>query len=286
MEKFIFSRHAEKISEETPEGQLSERYFGITKEGEEKSREQTHEIAKIIENLPDRSVIILGGTSMAIRTKSTLEVYTDELRNIYENNDNIIFPASAEELKEELPIENKIFMKYIHHQLETLKLVGDELNYEKNEHKKAVVQFPLWIKQFTTSPEEWEEWKNYFNSTTDKVNEKNEMAEWIGYDKEPNPKKIADAMLVGLKRQQKFFKKFFPDNELVFINVGHNWMLDALFTLLANDEKISKEGFEKTGGEELKYNEFGELDFLPDSTISFRYRDKKYIYSPQKDNNE
>jgi len=281
MEKseFILSRHAKKISRETPEEEMSEKYPGITKEGEKETREKTKEIAGIIENLPEGSAIVLSGVSKVPRARATLEVYADELRDIFKDRKDVIFSSGPrlKEGKEKGPAE----------QLKELKEISEKMK-ESKESIKAIVHFPLWIKQFTASPEEWDKWAKYFETVKDEIGQSGDVqiAEWFEKKKGPNPDKIAEDLLLGLKREEKFFRKFFPDNEIVFINVDHSGELDALFTYLANKGEITKEGFQKIGGEIVKESEFGKLSFLPDGNMEFEYRDNKFSYKNNSENKE
>lgn len=275
--EFILSRHAEKVSQETPEEEKSEKYQGITKEGERKSREKMKEIADIIDDLPDGSVTVLSGISKAPRARATLEVYADELRNIFKDRENIIFSSEPrfEEKKDESLVER----------LRELRAISQKMK-ESTGNVKAIVQFPLWVKQFTSAPEAWAKWIEYFNTVKGGIdyNDDAEIAEWIDMKKGPNPDELSKNLLLGLKREEEFFRKFFPDNTITFINVTHSGELDALFTHLANNGEITKEGFEKIGGEIIKENEFGKLSFFPDGNIEFEYRGKRFSYKINDEN--
>lgn len=269
MEKseFIFSRHAKKATPETPEGELSEKYFGVTKEGEKETRARAKELADIVEKLPDKSIVVLSGVSRAERTRSTLKIYGDELRNIFKNREDIVIPQKQIEEKEEGLRES----------LDNLKNVSEIMKTEKG-RKKAIIQFPLWIKQFAASPEQWEEWSVYF-STVEKGD--SEISQWIKEKKGPNPQKLAKDILTGIKRENNFFRKFFPENTMIFINVDHSGELDALFTYLANEGIVGKEGFEKIGRKEVEESEISQLSFLPDGKIEFKYRDATFSCPPK-----
>jgi hypothetical protein len=277
--EFILSRHAEKILEKTSEEEKSEKYQGITKEGERKSREKTKEIADIIDDLPDGSVTVLSGISKALRTRATLEVYADELHNIFKDRENIIF--SSEPKFGEKEDEN------LAERLGELRVISQKMK-ENTGNVKAIVQFPIWIKQFTSAPEAWDKWAEYFKTIKiqDKKYQTNdtEIAQWLDAKKGVNPDELSKNLLLGLKREEEFFRRFFPDNTIAFINVTHSGELDALFTHLANNSEITKEGFEKIGGEIVKENEFGKLSFSPDGNIEFEYRGKRFSYKINDEN--
>jgi hypothetical protein len=90
MTRFVFCHHAER-ADKRPAWEESDKYPGITKEGEKDTRKKTKALAKMICDSPVDSVVILGGCSKAIRTKSTLMVFTDELRQIFQNEKGILF---------------------------------------------------------------------------------------------------------------------------------------------------------------------------------------------------
>lgn len=282
-EEFIISRHTEKTDRRTPEDEFSTDYFGITKKGEREAREKAREIAQLIKDLPDHSVAILSGISRAIRTRSTLEIYGDELRDVFSDDESVIFPDVPEGLPDDKLADDTIYFRYLKRQLEIIKSISVKLKEKGSEGKKAIIQFPLWIKQFTASGKEWEEWRRHFSSIKNKVGDNNEIAQWIEDGQGPNPEATASDLLIGLMRQVRFFRKFFPEGELLFVDVGHSGELDALFTKLANQGRVTREGFEKIGGKEVEYNESSQLRFLSDGTIEFEYRGQVYRYFPEKE---
>lgn len=264
--EFIFSRHAKKATPETPEEELSEKYFGITREGEKETRARAKELVDIIEGLPDKSIVILSGVSRAVRTRSTLEIYGSELRSIFKDREDIVIPQKQIEEKGERLRES----------LDNLKSISEMMKTERR-RKKAIIQFPLWIKQFAASPKQWKEWSSYFSMAKKGGSE---IAQWIEEKKDPNALKLAKDLLTGIKRVNNFFRKFFPENTMMFINVDHSGELDALFTYLANEGAVEKEGFEKIGGKEVEEGEISQLSFLPNGKIEFKYRGATFSCPP------
>lgn len=126
--EFVLSYHAERVTREN-QVEESEKYFGITKKGEKETRGKAIVLADKINHLPNGSVTILNGVSKAVRTRSTLEVYTDELQNIFRNRNDVIFFSKLDELKE-------IFVK-----------IGEFRN-----DAKAIIGFPRQIKEFIGLP--------------------------------------------------------------------------------------------------------------------------------------
>jgi len=79
--EFIFAHHAEKVREENIY-QEAPGYPMITRKGETQTREKTQMLVEVINKMPAESALILGGVSRAVRTKSTLAVFVDELREL------------------------------------------------------------------------------------------------------------------------------------------------------------------------------------------------------------
>lgn len=263
--QYIHSRHAKNTAKNTPEEEKSEKYFGITKEGESVTREKTEEIAEIIEELPEGSAVILSGVSKAIRTRSTLEAQGDELRKKFEGRDDILFLSESQDPESKLGVDSI---------LSELKSISQEADLEKNKDAKIVIQFPLWIKQFTAESEEWKEWSEYASEKD--ITKDSEVAKWIDAKKGPNPDKIAQGIIAKMKKEENFFRRFFPNRPILFLNVGHSGESDALITYLANNGEITKEGFKETGGKEIQNSEFFQLAFSPDGSATFKYRGKEY----------
>lgn len=122
---FIFAYHAEKVGEKNMADE-AKRYPMITKNGEKQTREKTKKtLVGAIEKLPNGSVMVLGGVSTAARTRSTLDVYFDELWKLLSGRDDIVFSR---------PIENS----------------GSIIPLRKD--AKAVVNFPYYIPEFISIP--------------------------------------------------------------------------------------------------------------------------------------
>ncbi len=130
MTNFVFCHHAERADRLA--GKESEQYPGITIKGEGETREKTKVLAKMIFGLPGGSVVILGGCSKAIRTKSTLMVHTDELRQTFVNEKDIIFSKSFDSTSP----------------LNALKEISARMHLPGNAGTKAIVDFPLPMEQF------------------------------------------------------------------------------------------------------------------------------------------
>ncbi len=132
MTKFVFCHHAERADRRNSAEKESKKYPGITVKGEKETRKKTETLAKMIRGLSDGSVVILGGCSKAIRTASTLAVFTDELQKIFEDKD-IIF---SEPFNPRTP-------------LGTLRRISEKVI---SDGKNTIVDFPLRIEEFISLP--------------------------------------------------------------------------------------------------------------------------------------
>ena len=137
MTKFIFCRHGERSDRGV--GVESVEYWGLTRNGVIEVRKKTEALIKTIEDAPNNTAIILGGCSKAIRTKSTLQVFTDELRRIYEKEKGIIF---SQPFNSETPLETLNAIKAL-----------EEISMRSNASKrKIIIDFPLHIEEFIAQP--------------------------------------------------------------------------------------------------------------------------------------
>ncbi len=180
MVRFVFCYHAERADRNL--GKESKNFPGITEKGEKETRKKTETLAKMIRGLSDNSVVILGGCSKAIRTASTLAVFTDELRKIFEDKD-IIF---SEPFNPRTP-------------LGVLRRISEKV--KSNDKNRTVVDFPLRIEEFISLP---------------------------GHEGPAGARRI----LAGLNRQVGFFRKFFPRNPMILVNIGHAPETDAFINYL------------------------------------------------------
>ena len=128
MTKFVFCHHAER-ADRYPVREKSEKYPEITKKGEKQTQEKAKILAQMIHGLSDSSVVVLGGCSKAVRTASTLAVFTDELRRIFQDKKDVIFSRA---FNPESP-------------LDALKEIS---MHHMGNGNKVIVDFPLPIEEF------------------------------------------------------------------------------------------------------------------------------------------
>ncbi len=181
MVKFVLCHHAERADRSA--GKESEKFPGITQKGEEETREKTKVLAKMICNLPGGHVVILGGCSKAIRTKSTLMVHTDELRRILQGQKDVLFSKPFNQVSP----------------LDALKEISIES--DSNRATKVIVDFPLPMEEFVA------------------LRGQKESA-------------VARRMVNGLNGQVGFFRRFFPNSQMVLVNNVHAPETEALIGFL------------------------------------------------------
>lgn len=193
--KFILSRHADKVTRGKKKEE-SKKYFGITERGEQAARLKVRVLADKVETLPDGSVIILCGVSKAVRTRSTLKVYADELRKLFKDRNDIIFST-------ELPDEKRGF------KIGELKKISARMG-KLNNVKAIIIEFPVRINEFIFISEQEEKEKALF-------------------------------LFMKLAKEERFFRRFFPENTVIFLNVGHSLEFKSLFNYLNKDLNLKRE---------------------------------------------
>lgn len=283
--EFFLTRHTKRPTEEevSPEG-----YPGISEAGVELAKERVKDISDLIENARPGTVISLVGVSPIERTRSTMKVYSEELRKSLEGKEGIIF-ISQEEIKKLYKEE-----KGVH---KTIEKINEKV--EENPAAKIVIEFPLmlkalsddrwWAPEDKNKPEKERKWGPYIEhlgGTAAFIRPKNEVIkQWFdeqgiveGKQVGPNPTEVAEGYLRTFKKLEKFLRKIFPNKPLLIGVVGHSFETDAFFTYLANNGKVTSEGFEKIGGKEIQETELARLIFKPDGNVVLKYRGQSFEY--------
>src|SRR6056297_184606 len=85
------------ITRHSTRGEGSE-YEQLSPEGVEKAKERVDELQALIESAEAGSVFVMGGNTSEARTRSTLQVYVDELKSRLEGQDDYLF-LEREEIK-------------------------------------------------------------------------------------------------------------------------------------------------------------------------------------------
>jgi hypothetical protein len=281
--EFFFTRH-------TKRGE-SEAYPGISEEGVELAKERALDIIEKIESSPPGTITVLLGVSPLERTRSTMKVYWEGIRERLEGREDVVV-ISQEEIKDLYRKE-----RGVHKTIEAIKK-----RIAENPKAKVVIEFPLAIggldiakewyhPEDINKPPEERRFSAYvdhlggierFRKERDKV-----LKQWFdekgivnGEQLGPNPQKIAEEYFEALRRMEGFVRKIFPQEPLRIIFVGHSVEGDAFLTFLANQGEVSSEGFEKIGGKQIEETEPAEI-ILEGDTIKLIYRDKEFKYTPK-----
>lgn len=242
----VLSRHSLR-GEDSP-------YPGISAAGAEKARERARgDLRELVEKSPPGAVMFIGGASEEIRTKSTAEVYGDELNNIFEGReDTVVITKST---VEELVKQGDSTMNEV---VRAVRAVAGIVN--SNPDKKIIVDYPLFLKEFERQrflkPETWhnkrevlpfyialvkkaqgnedDEFLRQWFISRGKITDPDTGEELIG----PNPDIVAVEYLRGLGRLRDFARKHIgKERPLVLVVVGHTPSLDAFITHFASPDK-------------------------------------------------
>lgn len=291
--EFFITRHSikPKTGESSPE-----KYPGISEEGVELAKKRVSEIIDLINKQPAGTVIPLLGVSPMERTRSTMKVYAEELKEKLKDREDITI-ISREEIKNLYKEE-----RGIHKTIEVIKK-----KIETNPSAKVVIEFPLMLKEFSNprwfhpedkdKPQEQRRPGPYidhlggikrFREQRDEAIKQWFSEKGIVNNKQlgPNPQEIAEKHIKALRRLENFARKIFPDKPLNIVIVGHSLEMDSLFTYLANGGQITSEGFERIGGKEFKETEPAKIKLNPDSTIELNYRGNSFKYNPSENYDE
>ncbi len=248
----FFTRHSMRPKEGDQE---SPDFEGVSEKGVELAKQRASEILESLEQSESGTIMFLGGTSEIARTKSTALIYGNEIQSIVseqKRNDILVFvPKDLENIE---GYSNKV--DYLVKQIIA------------NPEKKIVIDFPLFIKEFsfvgdfTTDDGKWTKYTRKMLKRCGGDSEKF-LRDWldnqgvIGDLKGPNPKEIAEKQLAGLNRLREFAEKYISGRPLIIGSVGHSWSLDALAVYLANKGDVTAEAFDK-----IKAKMIGETEMI------------------------
>ena|SRR3989338_1908316 len=240
------------------------------------AKERTKTIAELVKGSQRGTVIIYGGVTNENRTRSTAEVYTQELKNIlFKDKEDMHFIGKRD-------ILNRV--RRLGH-LKAAKNIASEINGCTLD-QRVLIDLPLSIKEFFMSRYLYErdgkterlEWKKLIDKH--KPNYTEAIKEWFGNPeliKLVDPETIAKDYIYGMQRFANFSRRFIPNRPLKIGLVGHSFLIDALLTYVANKEKISPQGFEKIGGHVVRETELSILEFDQRDNLRLRYRGKNFI---------
>ena len=260
--EFFATRHSLKVGEGDKE---SKKYPGLVyPEGEELGKERArHDIAIMIEQAPAEAVILIGGASNQIRTKSTAQLYGDNLKELFKDRNDVAV-ITRDEMTEIMSSGNK---------KESYRNI-----FENNFGKKIVIDFPMYLKELPLAqwildlperenPEAIKEW---LIKGTGMVNEKGESA--------PDPEEVAKNQIKALEKLKIFVEQYAKGRPLVIGAVGHSWNLDALLAYLASNKKgIDAKAYEKICQGEIGIRETQLIKFkIKDDKVELNFRGKNF----------
>jgi len=259
MQEAYFTRHSLKPDRG---GEESERYPGLSPKGVELAKERARqEIAQVVEKADVGSVIFIGGASDMLRTKSTAEIYGDELENIAAEGNLDALVITREQIQQ---IEggagsyNKTLKRVIN-------LIGEHRD------KKIVVDFPLFLRGLSLKEKGWFDDKGDL-SVMELVkkhnwNESEAAREWLetkGMVSDskmgPDPKEVARHTIEEINRLRTFGQKYLGNRPIIPFLVGHSWALDALLWESGDRAYLDNGTLKETELVGVKINPTGELE--------------------------
>jgi hypothetical protein len=282
----FLSRHQQRSDKDTyqadqPKESDSEHpdYPGITRAGVEKGQEVARtDLVDMVEQAEADAIIFLGGSSEEDRTKSTSKVYGDTLAEHYKENEDVVVVTQDE--------INKLFSKESEGSGKISEKIKELVN--SNAGKKLVVDYPLFLRNLSLRPmfrDPQTGERNELSHALEKISgqdadksfkvlleTKGDLGE---YKTEKTPQQVATEHMREIERLQKFAKKFTGDRQFILGLTGHGWNLDTLAIYLANEGKVTTEGFDKLEGKTIKQGEIIKLE-TKDDKVTFTHRDKEY----------
>ena len=266
------TRHSTKAKQEESE------YKQLSLSGVERAQERAKDLTEAVEQSDDGTIFFLGGNSIEDRTKSTLEVYSDELKRNFQDNEDVLFFG-----------RDKIKDMSKDGYSSTAESLIEEI--QQSPESKVIIDLPLYIKDIMKK-ESWYESTGEVKKGQLELLEKHgkdytgAIKEWFKQVNNKqgsiNPKEIAENYLNGIKRLEEFIKKFAPDRKINIVMIGHSFEIDALLTYLANDGKIDAEGFEKIGGKVVDETELSTIELKNEGQINLNYRGNDFVFKSQK----
>ncbi|OHA02174.1 MAG: hypothetical protein A3H71_00695 [Candidatus Sungbacteria bacterium RIFCSPLOWO2_02_FULL_48_13b] len=263
--EYWLTRHAQSVSG-------VDKTLPLTPEGVEQTKERARVLAEMIAEAPPGTVIFHGGVSPFTRTRLTIGAYTNELKELLKDREDVMF-VDREEIHEDA--------KRVGY-LETAR--GVVRKAEVSPDAKVVIDLPLALKGlmdenqfYFPNGEVKPEWMallvKHGKDFTSAVKEWFSMQPRTD-DALPDPYHIAESYIRDMRRLDEFAKRFFPDRPRRVTFVGHSFAIDALLTYIANEGEITPEGFEKIGGRVVSETELSIIE--PGTSMKLHYRDQDF----------
>lgn len=277
---FFAARHSIKPGKEDLE---SKDFPGISEKGAELAKEKAASILELIDQAQPGTILFLGGSSEAVRTKSTAHALGEGVKQMLQEQGR----------SDIMVITKDDVAAVVEAQKTWLKTVQEIVNQIKaNPDKKIFIDNPLFIKEFSMDP--WLDKEGNPLPYTDAIikNSNNDMTlalkNWLenqgklGDLQGPDPTQLAKKHLEGITRLREFAKEQgIGDRPLEIGAVGHSWNLDALAIYLANNGKVDAEGLQKVGGEMINETETVRVEIDSDGA-KLIYKGQEYPIDKEK----
>lgn len=274
-ENYFLKRHSFESSGDENVGGLSPRGIEAAK-----NVGRSQELVEFINSLPKNSLVFIGGATEAERTVTSGRLYEDGLKEFFKNDAVVIGYKTIKEIAKQAGSFTKI--------IEAITGLLD-----KNEGKKVVIDFPVFIKELSFG-KRWGFWSEkgpeYFDYLMNKYNNDEDKAykEWIetkgkGDDgiEGPIPDDVADEYMRGLMRLKEFCQKYAPGRPITIGAITHRWDIDA-FVLKMAKEKVDEESFREVAGDKLSDENEGTYIRIEGNDLDITYRGKKYARKIEK----
>lgn len=295
--RFFFTRHAPPARDATESNPVSKEYPDLTEEGVQVARERAkHEIAELVRNAPENSLIFIGGSTDQPRTRQTAEIYGNTLAECRDDLGENVLVITKREVEALVATEPEDQNKK---GFQPGRIAGTIRKLQEIAAKhpgKVVIDYPLQLKEQSFAfKDRWTskdgKKTEYFNELLNKHNQNHALAgeHWLATDGKlevegkqlqgPIPQQVAEDYLKGFRRLRDFTEKIFPNRPIVIGEVGHQWDLDAVVTHLGNNGKVDFAGWEKVsqGQGTIKAGEM--LEFISnDGGTNVRYRGKDFPF--------
>jgi hypothetical protein len=242
-EKFIpdiiGTRHS--LQAETRKNEKSSvEYFGLSESGVELAKQRASEILESLIQSKEGSLIAFVGSSETDRTKSTIRAYGDEISRLIKDKE-----ISDIEVMDDSSFDTQAGVT------ENIQTLAEKVNSQPD--KKFFIACPLFIKEMRLQ-DRWQNQDQNWSSeyakelfTHNNFDNQKILTEWLlnqgimGNLQGPNPKKVAEEEVDGIKRINTFISRFIKDRPITVGFVGHspNIVLTSstIYTFVASAKK-------------------------------------------------
>jgi hypothetical protein len=247
---------------------------GLSKEGVELAKERAKTLAQLISDSEEGSVILFGGVSLTPRTRSTMEIYSQEAADIVSTTG--VQTIDKEALREDTSSQG--FLK-------TAESISQAI--KESPQQKFAIELPLVLKELSMESYLYEsdgvtvipEWQALLDKHGKDYS--GLMKEWLetpSIRAAVDPLQIAEQTLSGMNRLASFTHRFAANRPLKIAFVGHSLLLDTLLIYLANNGEVTPEGFEKIQSQIISEAELSTIKPTEDGHLSLNYHDQEFVF--------